>query len=87
MTDTPKFTVVDRRKFRAEDDSASTSENTQTTPAETAEPAAKAAPRLTLVEPPSATPDPDNGTCPSDCPCADDPFTHEPRWITRMKSN
>jgi uncharacterized protein DUF1844 len=62
MTDTPKFTVVDRRKFRAEDDSASTSENTQTTPAETAEPAAKAAPRLTLVEPPSATPAPHTTT-------------------------
>ena len=46
MTDTPKFTVVDRRKFRADE------ENSPETPAavpETPEPAAR--PRLTLVEP------------------------------------
>jgi hypothetical protein len=65
MTDTPKFTVVDRRKFRGEDDSAPST----TTPeavepvsktaepvAKTSEPAAKAAPRLTLVEPAQAQP-------------------------------
>ncbi len=58
MSDTPKFTVVDRRKFRAEDDSsASTEAKSTTSPSEPSEPAAKpgsgptSAPRLTLVEP------------------------------------
>jgi hypothetical protein len=60
MSDTPKFTVVDRRKFRAEDDSTPTTESSSPVqpPKETAEealgrsPAAPAsAPRLTLVEP------------------------------------
>lgn len=53
MSDTPKFTVVDRRKFRADDDSAaSTSPPAESTPPTAAsEPAAKATPRLTLVEP------------------------------------
>jgi uncharacterized protein DUF1844 len=58
MSDTPKFTVVDRRKFRAEDDSSpSTETKTATQTAEAAEPASKptsgltSAPRLTLVEP------------------------------------
>jgi hypothetical protein len=44
MPDTPKFTVVDRRKFRAEEDSAPT-------PEPAPEPAP--APRLTLVETPA----------------------------------
>ena len=58
MSDTPKFTVVDRRKFRADDDSSPSTEPKISTPAsETAEspsrPAsgATSAPRLTLVEP------------------------------------
>jgi len=48
MSDTPKFTVVDRRKFRADDESPS--EATPETKPELAE-APKSAPRLTLVEP------------------------------------
>jgi hypothetical protein len=50
MTDTPKFTVVDRRKFRGEEENAPSSETTPSTP-EASEAAAKPAPRLTLVEP------------------------------------
>lgn len=46
MTDTPKFTVVDRRKFRADEES---SPETPAVAPETPEPAARA--RLTLVEP------------------------------------
>ena len=68
MTDTPKFTVVDRRKFRdaseesANDAVSSTPSNVATMPTpdaprpaaqEPAEPEPKSAPRLTLVEPPS----------------------------------
>jgi len=68
MTDTPKFTVVDRRKFRDSADEAteqaatSTPSNVATMPTpeaprpsapEPVEPEPKAAPRLTLVEPPS----------------------------------
>jgi hypothetical protein len=62
MTDTPKFTVVDRRKFRAEEESSP--EPTPTTPQATdaaksspaeakldAKPEGKPGPRLTLVEP------------------------------------
>lgn len=41
MSDTPKFTVVDRRKFRADEDSASSTE----TPSVTPDPAAPAEPR------------------------------------------
>jgi hypothetical protein len=67
MTDTPKFTVVDRRKFRdAGEDVASSPDTAKTSPAEGSKPVearpvdakadakteAKAAPRLTLVEPP-----------------------------------
>ena len=58
MTDTPKFTVVDRRKFRdAGEDTVSSPEDTNTSPAEVSKPVeadakAKAGPRLTLVEPP-----------------------------------
>jgi hypothetical protein len=52
MSDTPKFTVVDRRKFRADDDSAP---NQESTPEAKSEPvsseAPKSVPRLTLVEP------------------------------------
>jgi hypothetical protein len=52
MTDTPKFTVVDRRKFRGEEESTPISETTPSAPKpETSEAAAKPAPRLTLVEP------------------------------------
>jgi hypothetical protein len=60
MSDTPKFTVVDRRKFRADDDSSTSTEAKPTTASsEPSEPAAKSgsvsapasAPRLTLVEP------------------------------------
>jgi len=62
MSDTPKFTVVDRRKFRADDDSSSSTEAKSTTASSLpSEPAAKpasasgsastAAPRLALVEP------------------------------------
>lgn len=48
MTDTPKFTVVDRRKFRGEEENLP-----EATPAAPESPvtAAKPAPRLTLVEP------------------------------------
>jgi hypothetical protein len=58
MSDTPKFTVVDRRKFRADDDSSPSEENKKIDPsAQPSEPASKpapgssSAPRLTLVEP------------------------------------
>jgi len=51
MSDTPKFTVVDRRKFRA-DEEFSTETKPTAPAAEAAEPAA--APRLTLVEPVAA---------------------------------
>jgi hypothetical protein len=58
MSDTPKFTVVDRRKFRADDDSAPCTESKISTPASEAtespsKPASgpTSAPRLTLVEP------------------------------------
>jgi len=47
MTDTPKFTVVDRRKFRADEESFPTPESVSPEP----ETQAKPAPRLTLVEP------------------------------------
>jgi hypothetical protein len=66
MTDTPKFTVVDRRKFRDADDPATTSPVATATPLEPAKPASEPAiradskpeaksetkpgPRLTLVE-------------------------------------
>jgi hypothetical protein len=57
MSDTPKFTVVDRRKFRAEEDSSPNAEPKADTPVSEAAPAAEPAskptssPRLTLVEP------------------------------------
>ena len=54
MTDTPKFTVVDRRKFRAEDDSAASTPTAPQTPeaaASEAAPKTTSTPRLTLVEP------------------------------------
>jgi len=52
MTDTPKFTVVDRRKFRAEEENAPSSETAPSAPTpEASEAVAKPAPRLTLVEP------------------------------------
>lgn len=50
MSDTPKFTVVDRRKFRADEESSSAPETTQEAKPEPVE-APKSAPRLTLVEP------------------------------------
>ena len=60
MTDTPKFTVVDRRKFRGEEENTLSSEPTPSAPKpEISEAAAKPAPRLTLVEPvqsPAAAP-------------------------------
>ena len=60
MTDTPKFTVVDRRKFRGEEENIPSSEITPSAPKpETSEAAAKPTPRLTLVEPvqsPAAAP-------------------------------
>jgi hypothetical protein len=56
MSDTPKFTVVDRRKFRGED--APETEAVTTTSAPEVEPAPAptpvSGPRLTLVEPPAA---------------------------------
>ena len=55
MTDTPKFTVVDRRKFRGEEESSPSTEASSTTPApEATEAVVKPAPRLTLVEPAQA---------------------------------
>jgi hypothetical protein len=62
MTDTPKFTVVDRRKFRAEEESSPSTESKPIAPTPKAEetpvkagpaPAPTAGPRLTLVEPPA----------------------------------
>jgi hypothetical protein len=50
MSDTPKFTVVDRRKFRADEESSSVQEEPQEAKPEAVE-APKSAPRLTLVEP------------------------------------
>jgi hypothetical protein len=48
MSDTPKFTVVDRRKVRADDESSSAPQaESKPEPVE----APKSAPRLTLVEP------------------------------------
>jgi hypothetical protein len=61
MTDTPKFTVVDRRKFRDAGENAESSlvDDAKTSPSEVSKPVeaeakteAKAGPRLTLVEPP-----------------------------------
>jgi hypothetical protein len=51
MSDTPKFTVVDRRKFRAEEE-FSPETKPSAPPSEAAAPAAT--PRLTLVEPAAA---------------------------------
>jgi len=52
MSDTPKFTVVDRRKFRADEDASSTQDATPQVKSETEESERpKSAPRLTLVEP------------------------------------
>jgi len=58
MSDTPKFTVVDRRKFHADDDSSTSEDTKSPSPSsEAAEPVAKSGsgptsgPRLTLVEP------------------------------------
>ena len=58
MSDTPKFTVVDRRKFHADDDAVSTSEPVAAKPAPDAEAAPaktdskpESGPRLKLVEP------------------------------------
>ena len=52
MTDTPKFIVVDRRKFRGEEENIPSSEPTPSAPTpEASEAVAKPAPRLTLVEP------------------------------------
>lgn len=52
MSDTPKFTVVDRRKFRAEEDASSTQDSTPEVKSEPESSGApKSAPRLTLVEP------------------------------------
>jgi hypothetical protein len=76
MTDTPKFTVVDRRKFRAEDDDLSPRpQSTATTPApESVETAAKPAPRLTLVEPPSSqTSQPQATAAPAPVAVAEEP--------------
>ncbi len=58
MSDTPKFTVVDRRKFRADDDSAPAVETSvPTAPVGESADKTASAPRLTLVEPmqPAAT--------------------------------
>ena len=67
MTDTPKFTIVDRRKFHADDDTvaepkaASPAPEPARTP--TAQPSAPSAPasgpRLTLVENPASAPKPE----------------------------
>jgi hypothetical protein len=54
MSDTPKFTVVDRRKFHADDESTPASAPATAKSAPEAEPAApktEAGPRLKLVEP------------------------------------
>ena len=54
MSDTPKFTVVDRRKFRAEDESAAEPETVaeaKLEPVEAPKPVSGSGPRLTLVEP------------------------------------
>jgi len=52
MSDTPKFTVVDRRKFRGDEEAASTADSPESAPTPIAEKSAPSAPpRLTLVEP------------------------------------
>ena len=56
MSDTPKFTVVDRRKFRAEEESVPSKEmgasaNSSAGPVDKLEPVEKPGPRLALVEP------------------------------------
>ena len=58
MSETPKFTVVDRRKFRADEESSSSAESNTSEPLESAarstsssSSAPTSAPRLTLVEP------------------------------------
>ena len=59
MTDTPKFTVVDRRKFRADEESSPSTETAVSAPAPEApvKPGTSNGPRLTLVEPPAAKPE------------------------------
>ncbi len=56
MSDTPKFTVVDRRKFRGDEESAAPAEQEQSSTkaavADAPEEPAQTGPRLTLVEPP-----------------------------------
>ena len=49
--DTPRFTVVDRRKFRGDDEAAAEVSEPKASAPVAAEPEAKSAPRLTLVEP------------------------------------
>jgi hypothetical protein len=49
MSDTPKFTVVDRRKFRGDEESSPSTESNTSTPSEAPVPSSPA--RLTLVEP------------------------------------
>lgn len=54
MSDTPKFTVVDRRKFRADEEPSSASEtapDAKPEPVEAPKSAPGSGPRLTLVEP------------------------------------
>jgi hypothetical protein len=51
MSDTPKFTVVDRRKFHADDDSAPVAESAAKAPAEEATSAVKPSVGPRLVEP------------------------------------
>jgi hypothetical protein len=53
--ETPRFTVVDRRKFRSEDETPAEpkASTPAPTPIESAEPVEPARPRLTLVEPPT----------------------------------
>jgi len=54
MSDTPKFTVVDRRKFRADEDASPSTESASTPVAPAPEPAVKAGPRLVEPNPPAA---------------------------------
>jgi hypothetical protein len=58
MSDTPKFTVVDRRKFHADDDAAPVAETKPEAPQATPAATPGAGPRLTLVESPQAKQEP-----------------------------
>jgi Domain of unknown function (DUF1844) len=58
MSDTPKFTVVDRRKFRADDDSSPSTESKSAQVEETAAPPSPGPRLVEPVQPATAKPEP-----------------------------